>query len=136
MFGTSCFQRNPCPKQENPLRAGEGVRTLDNDIGNVVLCQLSYARKITAETANALRNAKTKFKLRLERAGEGVRTLDNDIGNVVLCQLSYARKTRASEAFQAPNNARRRDYIKSFAPRKGYSQKSASSRRVEVATLS
>ena len=89
MFGTSCFQRNPCPKQENPLRAGEGVRTLDNDIGNVVLCQ-----------------------------------------------LSYARKTRASEAFQAPNNARRRDYIKSFAPRKGYSQKSTPSRRVEVATLS
>ena len=31
---------------ETPLRAGEGVRTLDNDIGNVVLCQLSYARSI------------------------------------------------------------------------------------------
>ena len=30
---------------ETSIRAGEGVRTLDNDIGNVVLCQLSYARK-------------------------------------------------------------------------------------------
>ena len=29
---------------ETPLRAGEGARTLDNNIGNVVLCQLSYAR--------------------------------------------------------------------------------------------
>ncbi len=31
---------------ETPLRAGEGARTLDNNIGNVVLCQLSYARKL------------------------------------------------------------------------------------------
>ena len=30
--------------QPNSLEAGEGVRTLDNDVGNVVLCQLSYAR--------------------------------------------------------------------------------------------
>ena len=32
-------------QKENLQRAGEGVRTLDNNIGNVVLCQLSYARK-------------------------------------------------------------------------------------------
>ncbi len=31
-------------KTDTGLRAGEGVRTLDNDVGNVVLCQLSYAR--------------------------------------------------------------------------------------------
>jgi hypothetical protein len=34
---------------ETPLRAGEGVRTLDNDVGNVVLYQLSYARKSATE---------------------------------------------------------------------------------------
>ena len=29
---------------ESPQRAGERVRTVDNDVGNVVLYQLSYAR--------------------------------------------------------------------------------------------
>lgn len=33
------------------FRAGEGVRTLDNDVGNVVLCQLSYARMFSIEKA-------------------------------------------------------------------------------------
>ena len=91
MFGTSCFQRNPCPKPgTSPNRAGEGVRTLDNNIGNVVLCQLSYARNSTVKDR---RSSFVRPRLHaISRAGEGVRTLDNNIGNVVLCQLSYARK--------------------------------------------
>ena len=28
-----------------PLGAGDGIRTHDNNVGNVVLCQLSYTRK-------------------------------------------------------------------------------------------
>ena len=38
-------------KLDNILRvtkAGEEVRTLDNDVGNVVLYQLSYARRLPA----------------------------------------------------------------------------------------
>ena len=30
---------------ERPVRAGDGIRTHDNNVGNVVLCQLSYTRK-------------------------------------------------------------------------------------------
>ena len=33
-------------------KAGEEVRTLDNDVGNVVLYQLSYARKINHMITN------------------------------------------------------------------------------------
>ena len=29
---------------EQQLRAGDGIRTHDNNVGNVVLCQLSYTR--------------------------------------------------------------------------------------------
>ena len=38
------FQR--CEHHRFRKKAGEGVRTLDNDVGNVVLCQLSYARTV------------------------------------------------------------------------------------------
>ena len=46
MFRNKLLPTKPMSKTgETSIRAGEGVRTLDNDIGNVVLCQLSYARK-------------------------------------------------------------------------------------------
>ncbi len=44
---------------ETPLRAGEGARTLDNNIGNVVLCQLSYARKLLLTTFKETRQILT-----------------------------------------------------------------------------
>ena len=47
MFRNKLLPTKPMSKTgETSIRAGEGVRTLDNDIGNVVLCQLSYARSI------------------------------------------------------------------------------------------
>ena len=46
MFRNKLLPTKPMSKTgETSIRAGEGVRTLDNDIGNVVLCQLSYARR-------------------------------------------------------------------------------------------
>ena len=49
MFRNKLLPTKPMSKTgETSLRAGEGVRTLDNDIGNVVLCQLSYARKVSS----------------------------------------------------------------------------------------
>jgi hypothetical protein len=36
------------------IRAGDGNRTHDNDVGNVVLCQLSYARNRTLLDCSAL----------------------------------------------------------------------------------
>ena len=50
MFRNKLLPTKPMSKTgETSIRAGEGVRTLDNDIGNVVLCQLSYARKYKPE---------------------------------------------------------------------------------------
>ncbi len=32
-------------RSDKPKRAGDGIRTHDNNVGNVVLCQLSYTRQ-------------------------------------------------------------------------------------------
>ena len=44
MFLTSAAMTRRNGEKERRQRAGERVRTVDNDVGNVVLYQLSYAR--------------------------------------------------------------------------------------------
>ena len=41
--------------QDKILRAGDGIRTHDNDVGNVVLYQLSYTRTANHDAAPAAR---------------------------------------------------------------------------------
>ena len=46
-----CCRQPPAPVQVSLLRAGDGIRTHDNDVGNVVLYQLSYTRADASPSA-------------------------------------------------------------------------------------
>jgi hypothetical protein len=92
-----------------PERAGEGTRTLDNQLGRLELYQLSYTRSVDGEgfepsKADAGRftvcslwplghpSGKKEETRLVVRAGDGTRTRDRLITNQVLYQLSYASR--------------------------------------------
>src|SRR5918998_5091297 len=77
-----------------PLRAGNGTRTRDPNLGKVVLYQLSYSREAVRILATdpPQRNDPTPGHARLKGAsgGEGDRTPDLVNAIHALSQLSYA----------------------------------------------
>ena len=77
------------------LRAGNGTRTRDPNLGKVVLYQLSYSRGLREQAGRSLasahgaRNAHPSARIR-GNGGEGDRTPDLVNAIHALSQLSYA----------------------------------------------
>ena len=81
----ACLPIPPPGLIKSPLRAKNGARTRDPDLGKVVLYQLSYFRILRYKFSCDL------ICFNVLGAKNGARTRDPDLGKVVLYQLSYFR---------------------------------------------
>ncbi len=68
-------------------RAGDGIRTHDNNVGNVVLCQLSYTRE------GFCRRLGCEWKFRTENRPET---------RIIECEIMVARAVGSASALGCP----------------------------------